>query len=86
VRPPKASIKSDTFLIGAYRHTSHTGGCTQNKARNGVHFRAKSVQQVRVMFSCSFGIELFCDEADRHDSTKQHRTGLVEGDVGIQAP
>jgi hypothetical protein len=26
------------------------GTCTQNKARNGVHFRAKSVQQIREPF------------------------------------
>jgi hypothetical protein len=30
---------------------STIGICTQNKARNGVHLRAKSVQRVRAMFS-----------------------------------
>jgi hypothetical protein len=55
VRPPETPIKSVTFSSDVTGSLPTIGTCTQNKARNGVHFRAKSVQRVRAMFSQDFG-------------------------------
>ena len=50
VRPPEPSTKSNGFVITPCRWPQTIGMCTQNKARNGVQLRAKSVQSVRVTF------------------------------------
>jgi hypothetical protein len=47
---PVFSIKSVVPQVDISRLAISLGTCTQNKARNGVHFRAKSAQSVRLAF------------------------------------